>query len=333
MRISYGVRGEYSERLIEKVDTFMRGWGEYAAPGRLLVSFFPSMKWIPSWVPGAGWKRRLEALAQLGLEVITQPFEDVKAKVAAGEQGVYHNIARSLVESLPDESDPTHAELKQIARNVSGISYVAGSDTTISSIYGLLLALAMKPEVQREAQAEIDAVTGGDRLPTCSDKVELPYVQAIVKEGGRWHTVLPLCLPHMSVDDDVYDGYFIPAGTWIIPNSWAVMHDPEIFEDPMEFKPERYLKDGVIDPSVLDAESGSFGYGRRICPGRYLGMETITLTIASLLAVFDVRPVKDEAGRPIPLEYITESGVLVSPLPFKCELVPRSPRHAELLRS
>ena len=72
------------------------------------------------------------------------------------------------------------------------LRHLAGADTTVSSGQALILALGMHPEVQRKAQEELDRVVGTDRLPQMSDKANLPYVNAILKEAGRWHTVLPL---------------------------------------------------------------------------------------------------------------------------------------------
>ena len=85
---------------------------------------------------------------------------------------------------------------------------------------GLILALANNPEVQRKARAEIDSIVGLDRLPTVSDRESLPYVHAVVKEINRWHSVTPLGAPRAGVEDDEYDGYFIPKGTMIFPNNW-----------------------------------------------------------------------------------------------------------------
>ena len=80
------------------------------------------------------------------------------------------------------------------------------------------------PEAQKKAQAELDAVIGPDRLPTFEDRDSLPYVNALLKETIRWHPVLPLGIPHKTIKEDVYNGYYIPAGTMIIPNGWCVLH-------------------------------------------------------------------------------------------------------------
>ena len=82
--------------------------------------------------------------------------------------------------------------------------------------------MALHPDVQRKAQAELDAVVGPYRLPEHEDRALLPYVDAIAKESLRWQNVLPFAIPHMASEDIEYNGYFIPAGTTFIPNSWYV---------------------------------------------------------------------------------------------------------------
>ncbi|KAG2023999.1 O-methylsterigmatocystin oxidoreductase [Coprinopsis cinerea AmutBmut pab1-1] len=191
----------------------------------------------------------------------------------------------------------------------------------------------MYPDVQRKAQAEIDRVVGSHRLPTFNDHPRLVYLQAVLKEVFRWHTTVPLGLTHVSTEDYVYNGYFIPKGSNIMTNVWAIMHDPNVFEDPFEFKPERYLKNGEIDHTVLAPETAAFGFGRRICPGRHLGKDSLTYVAACLLAVFDIRPPKDENGNPIKLELKVTSELASTPLPFELDIVPRSPQHLSLLRT
>jgi len=114
---------------------------------------------------------------------------------------------------------------------------------TVSAIYAFFLAITMFPEAARKAQAELDSVIGHDRLPTFSDRPNLPYVNALVSEVLRWHTVVPTgssspqlvscemadnnsAVPHRVTQDDVHDGYFIPKGALIIPNIWSVTRAP-----------------------------------------------------------------------------------------------------------
>ncbi|KAH8768679.1 cytochrome protein [Hyaloscypha sp. PMI_1271] len=115
-------------------------------------------------------------------------------------------------------------------------------------------------------QEEIDRNVGTGRLPGFQDRQNLPYIDAIVKEVLRWHPVAPMGLPHMTTEDDICEGYLIPKGALLLPNIWGFLHNPDVYHEPMEFKPERFLPtDGSLpepDPHKL-----SFGFGRRICPG------------------------------------------------------------------
>ena len=82
--------------------------------------------------------------------------------------------------------------------------------------------MSLNPDILRKAQAELDAVVGPDRLPDLTDSDNLVYLNAIVKETLRWLNVVPLGVPHCTTDDDEFRGYFIPAGTMLIPNTWYV---------------------------------------------------------------------------------------------------------------
>ncbi|KAH6871591.1 O-methylsterigmatocystin oxidoreductase [Coprinopsis sp. MPI-PUGE-AT-0042] len=311
----------------------MQGMIESILPGKMLVVFFHPLQYVPSWFPGAGWKRKLEHLAEMNEDLRLRPFKDTKERIATGiaSSGTV-NIATELMRDLPDSDKPEYGHEEELAQDATAISYLAGADTTISSALAVFLALAMNPEVQSKAQAQIDAVIGTERLPTVDDLDRLPYIRAFVKEIGRWHSVTPLALPHVSEKEDIFNGFRIPANTIVFPNTWAVMHDPNVFESPMEFKPERYLdKDGELDPSVLDPEAAAFGYGRRICPGRHFSNESLTLMAASVLATFDIQPPMDETGNPAPLPLSVTPTSIATPRPFQCQIKARSQESLALM--
>lgn len=142
--------------------------------------------------------------------------------------------------------------------------------------------MVLYPKAQAKAQAEIDSVLGEGHLPTFADESSLPYLSAVVSEVLRWEVVAPLAILHLSTGEDNYNGYTIPKGTLVIPNSWyvlnlllilcecqqseprAVLNDEKTYSNPSEFEPERFMKDGKYDSSVQDPMTAAFGYGRRI---------------------------------------------------------------------
>jgi cytochrome P450 len=209
-----------------------------------------------------------------------------------------------------------------------GSVYSAGTDTTASSIMSFIVATLLRPEIQTMAQKELDAVIGRERLPNFEDRPRLPFVDAICKEVSRWRPVTPLGFPHASTEDDVYKGFFIPKGAFVISNIWAILHDPVMYPEPDVFKPERFINpNGTLreDPVL----ASSFGFGRRICPGRHLADATMFIAISSLLSVFNIKKGNSVNGRPDMYPY-TGHGVN-APCPFTCSITPRDRRAQELI--
>jgi len=123
--------------------------------------------------------------------------------------------------------------------------------------------MVLNPKVMRKAQEELDRVVDKGRLPDFSDRENLPYTDALVKELLRWNPPLPIAIPSRAIQDDVYRGYLIPAGATVVQNVWGICRDPRIYPDPETFNPDRFLKDGKINPLVLNPEDRVFGAGRR----------------------------------------------------------------------
>lgn len=206
--------------------------------------------------------------------------------------------------------------------------------------------MTLFPEVQRKAQEEIDRVIGSGQLPKVADRARLPYVSAVVKEVLRWQPVAPMGIPHMSTDDDIWDGYWIPKGTLVMANIWfvyqtwtfasltnsrAFTHDPANYHDPMAFKPERFLGVDGREPE-MDPSGIVFGFGRRICPGRFLAENTVYLSVAMSLAVFRVSKAV-ENGVEVDVKPEFQAGVISHPAPWKFEIAPRSAAHEGLILS
>ena len=123
--------------------------------------------------------------------------------------------------------------------------------------------MVLNQKAMKKAQEELDRVVGKGELPNFSHKDNSPYIDALVKEVLRWSSPFPIGVPGKAMQDDVYRGYLIPAGATVIQNIWAFYRDPSIYSDPETFNPDRFLKDGKIDPLVLNPEDRGFGTGGR----------------------------------------------------------------------
>lgn len=100
------------------------------------------------------------------------------------------------------------------------------------------------PHILTRAQEAVDSVVGPHRLPTFGDLPKIPYITALIRESFRWRTVAPVAIPHAVVQDDMYEGYFIPKGTTVFALSHHIHQDEELYPNPGEFRPERFLDEG-----------------------------------------------------------------------------------------
>jgi cytochrome P450 len=299
-------------------------------PGAALVNHLPFLRHIHSWIPFLSYEQLIRTGRQLSEKIRNDPFEFVKNAMHNGT--AVQSLASEHLQELESFVGSKRQNQEEIIKTALGSMYSAGADTTVSSMYSFFLALVLYPEVQRRAQAELDDVVGRDRLPTFDDRPRLPYIEALCKELARWQMVTPMGVPRSSDKDDVYKGFFIPKGSVIVANAWAILHDPEIYPDPEEFKPERFLNE---DGSVRDDPSLSlvFGAGKRICPGRHLVDATLFMVTSSVLSAFNVTKAKDEDGKEIPVKAaVTASGgVVIHPEKFACSIFPRDNAAEDLI--
>ncbi|KLO06514.1 CyP450 monooxygenase [Schizopora paradoxa] len=303
--------------------------GESAVPGRFLVDIIPWLKYVPSWFPGAEFKKIARRGRKLSHDMRYVPYEDSKEKILKGE--MRPSLTQNLIEECLTKEGNLTPEHDDMISAVTGMVYAGGTDTTGSALQTFILAMTLHPEVQMRAHEEIDRVVGSDRLPDFDDRESVPYVEAIVKECLRWNQPLPLGIPHFLTEDDVYGGHFIPAGTIVAANQWCMMNNPVEFSEPKSFKPERFLPDtGKTLP--LDPSKVVFGFGRRICAGKMMAENSLFITVASILAAFDIAAPLDEFGRPSPPsgEY-NPTSIVSHPVPFDCRITPRSEKAAALI--
>ncbi|KAJ7711951.1 cytochrome P450 [Mycena metata] len=314
MSVSYGIDVlPDHDPYIALAQKVMKVAGEVATPGTFLVDSIPSLKYVPAWFPGAGFKRRANEWRDLGRQVQKVPFAEVKNQIAAGT--ARYSFSAQSIHNLEENDYYTEKHIQATA----SVIFMAGSDSTLATVNTFILAMLANPDAQKKAQEQIDSVTGQTRLPDFSDEEALPYVSALVKEIVRWRPVVPIAVPHFLAVEDEYRGFRIPANSIIIGNVSAILHD----EEPDSFRPERFLLDGKLNPEVRDPQA-TFGFGRRICPGRHMATASLWISVASILAGFDITKAVAEDGQIIEPTYEYLSDLISAPAPFKCSIRPRS---------
>jgi len=225
---------------------------------------------------------------------------------------------------------PVSDDQEDIIKWISAGFYAAGTDTTAAVMSIFFWVMTQYPDVQRRAQEELDGLLENKRLPTVEDQHLLPYVCAVIKEVHRWCPAGPLALPHRVTQDDEYKGYWIPEGTMIITNRWAMLHDPNIYTDPSAFRPERFLNSQSAQAEP-DPEPSVFGFGRRSCMGVHIATTSIFLQVSSILATFNIGKPVNEHGNNESENIQFSTGIVAHPSPFKCSITPRSNVAKELI--
>ncbi|XP_074088738.1 cytochrome P450 2E1 [Macrotis lagotis] len=209
-------------------------------------------------------------------------------------------------------------DLENVTVTVADLLF-AGTETTSTSLrYGLLLLLKY-PEVEAKLHEEIDQVIGPERLPSMKDKVNMPYMDAVVHEILRYINLVPSNLPHVMNQDIQFRGYSIPKGTTVYPTLSSIMLDKEEFPNPKQFDPGHFLN-----------ENGKFKYsdyfkafsaGKRVCVGEGLARMELFLFLIVILQHFKLQPLVSPEKVDITPATI---GFGTIPPVYKLRLLPRS---------
>ncbi|PNP55915.1 hypothetical protein THARTR1_03852 [Trichoderma harzianum] len=288
------------------------------------VDMLPVISYLPEWFPGAGYKRiarKWRALLDASADI---PYDFTKEQM---RQGSYQpSYTSNLISFFRKDGREIDEKTLEAIKWTAAIMFAAGAETTVATILSFFLGMVLNPDVQQKAQEEIDSVIGSDRLPEASDEENLPFVRGVVMEALRTFPVLPMGISHEAAEDIIFRGYRIPKGAYIRPCVWWYLHDPKTYANPSRYDPERYLEPRN-EPEPMDA----FGYGRRVCPGRFIAQETLFLTVSRTLAVFTISKAMQN-GKPVDFEPKHAMGGLDHPQEFPYSIVPRSEKHAELIR-
>ncbi|KAJ9186484.1 hypothetical protein P3X46_002052 [Hevea brasiliensis] len=212
-------------------------------------------------------------------QIIQEHLDPSRSK--PGEEDIL-DILLQLYKNRSFKVDLTFDHIKAVLMNV----FVGGTDTGAATVVWAMTFLMKNSTAMMKAQEEVRKLVGKKGFVEEDDTQQLPYLKAVIKETMRLQPTVPLLVPRESSENCTLDGYDIPAKTVVYVNAWAIGRDPEIWENPEKFDPERFINSS-IDLKGQDFELIPFGAGRRICPGIFMGLATVEVSLANLLCKFD----------------------------------------------
>ncbi|EDW77925.1 uncharacterized protein Dwil_GK24287 [Drosophila willistoni] len=193
--------------------------------------------------------------------------------------------------------------------------FLAGSETTNKSLGFCFMHLVLQPEIQEKAFEEIKEHVGLDRIPEWSDRLKLPYCEAITMEAVRFFMLHTFGIPHRAVCHTRLSGYEIPKDTMVIACFRGMLINPIDFPEPLTFDPTRYLIDGQLK---LPEAFNPFGFGRHRCMGDLLGRQNLFMFTTTVLQNFKLVALPDQMPEEVPLE-----GATAAVKPYDVMLYPR----------
>lgn len=164
--------------------------------------------------------------------------------------------------------------------------FIGGTGRTSTTLTWAMSELIKKPTLMKKAQDEVRGVIGKKIKVDEDDINQMKYLRCIIKETLRLHPPVPLLIPRENFTSTKIKGYDIPSNTTVFVNAWAIQRDLEFWNEPEEFRPERFV-DNPIEYMGKDYEFIPFGSGRRGCPGISIGVSVVELVLANLLFWFD----------------------------------------------
>ncbi|XP_012468925.1 cytochrome P450 78A5 [Gossypium raimondii] len=284
--------------------------------GYELITMFNWEDYFPlRFLDFLGVKRRCHKLSTKVRNIVGQ---FVKERKKCGDKiNNGGNDFLSALLALPKEDQLSDSDMVAVLWEMT----FRGTDTVAILLEWIMARMVLHQDIQAKVQKEIDAGICHNQVQD-SDLPNFPYLQAVVKEVLRMHPPGPLLSWARLATHDVHVGKsFVPAGTTAMVNMWAITHDPSIWKDPGTFRPERFIEEDV--PIMgSDLRLAPFGSGRRVCPGKALGLAIVQLWLARFLQYFRWLPTAQHVDLSETLKLSLEMEK-----PLTCRVVPRTTRH------
>uniref|UniRef100_M1CJW8 Cytochrome P450 n=2 Tax=Solanum tuberosum TaxID=4113 RepID=M1CJW8_SOLTU len=256
--------------LIKKLSRFLEGFD--------MADIFPSLKFLHVLCGMKG--KIMDAHHELDA-ILENIINEHKNNGELGGEGLIATLLRLMKEGgfqFPITKDNIKAIIFDI--------FVAGTETSSTTIDWAMVEMMRNPSVLFKAQAEVRNAFRGKETFDEIDVEELKYLKLVIKESFRLHPPIPLLMPRECREEVDINGYTIPLKTKVMVNAWAIGRDPKYWNDAECFKPERFEQIS-IDFIGNNFEFLPFGSGRRMCPGISFGLANVFFPLAKLLYHFD----------------------------------------------
>ncbi|XP_020111902.1 cytochrome P450 71A1-like [Ananas comosus] len=247
--------------------------------GFFIADYLPIIGWA-DWL--TGMRARLEKNF-IDLDRFYQRVIDEHLDTVQQQRGSSEDFVHILLRMQKDENSLTTDQIKAVLMDV----FIGGSDTSSATVEWAMTELMRNPQTVKKAQEEVRSLVGRKGKVEESDIDQLRYLKCVVKETMRLHPVAPMLIPRTTLQHFTIDGYDVPPNTMIYINAWAIGRDGSYWEWPEAFKPERFMNSADLEFAGKDYNLIPFGEGRRICPGKNLGIKTVEIMLANLLYSFD----------------------------------------------
>ncbi|KAJ0980123.1 hypothetical protein J5N97_008378 [Dioscorea zingiberensis] len=253
-----------------------------------LADLYPSLNWLTCITRMSRRLRRNQReLDKLFLSIIGDHEEKRMDAKRRGESISMED--EDLLDVLLRIREEGDLDLPLTVDGIKGVIFDlfgAGSETSSNTMEWAMSELMRNPKVMKKAQSEVRELLRGKTKVTEEDISDLKYLELVIKEVLRMHAPVPLLIPRECRESCELMGYQVPAGTRVLVNIWGIGRDPEYWDEPLVFKPERF-EGSSISFNGSCFEYIPFGAGRRMCPGIQFGIANIKLALAQLLYYFD----------------------------------------------
>ncbi|KAK4342519.1 hypothetical protein RND71_038335 [Anisodus tanguticus] len=297
------------EKGIEMIDK-LRGTFLVTISFLNMCDFLPMLRWIGY----QGLEKKMALIHNKRNEFLNSLLDEFRHKKISGNMEKKTTLIETLLSF--QESEPEFYT-DDIIKSIMLVVFVAGTETSSSTIQWVMRLLLAHPETLHKLRADIDSKVGNKRLMNESDLSKLPYLRCVINETMRLYPPVPLLLPHYSTEDCTVGGYNVPKHTMLLVNAWAVHRHPKVWEEPDKFKPERFeATEGETER--FNYKLVPFGMGRRACPGADMGLRAVSLALGALIQCFDWQIEEDES-----LEASYNSRMSMQNKPLKAVCTPR----------